>query len=63
MSELFLFSLLERFFIAQAVAAIPVSAFYQNATDNKVLRFCFAKKEKTLNEAVERILTFEKNFL
>ena len=45
------------------VAAIPVSAFYQDATDNKVLRFCFAKKEKTLNEAVERILTFEKNFL
>ncbi|HEY5392635.1 MAG TPA: aminotransferase class I/II-fold pyridoxal phosphate-dependent enzyme, partial [Hanamia sp.] len=45
------------------VAAIPVSAFYQDATDNKVLRFCFAKKEKTLNEAVERILTFEKAFL
>lgn len=49
--------------IKAGVAAIPVSAFYQNATDNKVLRFCFAKKEKTLNEAVERILAYEKEFL
>lgn len=45
------------------VAAIPVSAFYQDETDNKVLRFCFAKKEKTLNDAVERIIAFEKRFL
>jgi methionine aminotransferase len=38
------------------VATIPVSAFYKNAVDNKVLRFCFAKKEFTLDEAVNRLL-------
>jgi methionine aminotransferase len=27
------------------VATIPVSAFYQNSKDDKVLRFCFSKKE------------------
>lgn len=37
------------------VATIPVSAFYQNETDHKMLRFCFAKKESTLEEAVKRI--------
>jgi methionine transaminase len=37
------------------VASIPVSAFYQDAIDNKVLRFCFAKKEQTLEKAVERL--------
>ena len=37
------------------VATIPVSAFYQDGTDNKVLRFCFAKKEETLEQAVERL--------
>jgi len=34
------------------IATIPVSAFYQNGEDNKVLRFCFAKKEATLEKAV-----------
>jgi methionine transaminase len=38
------------------VASIPTSAFYKNGTDNKVLRFCFAKKEITLEEAVNRLL-------
>jgi methionine aminotransferase len=38
------------------VAAIPVSAFYQSGTDNKVVRFCFAKKKETLEMAVERLL-------
>ncbi len=33
------------------VAAIPVSAFYQNGADNKVLRFCFAKRDETLGQA------------
>lgn len=44
------------------VASIPVSAFYQDGKENKVLRFCFAKKEKTLSDAVERIINFEKKF-
>jgi len=37
------------------VAVIPVSAFYQDATDNKVVRFCFGKKEETLALAAERL--------
>ncbi|RTL49992.1 MAG: aminotransferase class I/II-fold pyridoxal phosphate-dependent enzyme [Sphingobacteriales bacterium] len=37
------------------VATIPVSAFYHHKTDEKVLRFCFAKKEETLLEAAERL--------
>jgi methionine transaminase len=37
------------------VAAIPVSAFYSDGTDNKVIRFCFAKKEETLKQAAERL--------
>ena len=40
------------------VATIPVSAFYKDAVDNKALRFCFAKKESTLEAAVERLLKF-----
>ena len=38
------------------VASIPVSAFYQNGTDNKVVRFCFAKKQETLEQAVEKLM-------
>ena len=33
------------------VASIPVSAFYNDKTDNRMLRFCFAKKEETLEKA------------
>ena len=36
------------------VATIPVSAFYKNACENRVLRFCFAKKEDTL--AAEKLI-------
>ena len=35
------------------VASIPVSVFYQKNIDEKVLRFCFAKKEETLEKAAE----------
>jgi methionine aminotransferase len=38
------------------VACIPVSAFYKDGTDNKVVRFCFSKKEETLEEAANRLL-------
>jgi len=38
------------------VTAIPTSVFYKNETDNKTLRFCFAKKEDTLKEAVNRLM-------
>ena len=37
------------------VTAIPVSAFYKNEINHQVLRFCFAKKEETLQAAVERL--------
>ncbi|HSU27938.1 MAG TPA: methionine aminotransferase [Chitinophagaceae bacterium] len=37
------------------VATIPVSAFYQSGKDDKVIRFCFSKKQSTLEEAVERL--------
>lgn len=33
------------------VASIPVSVFYQDKTDNLILRFCFAKREETLEKA------------
>jgi methionine aminotransferase len=39
------------------VAAIPVSAFYEQATESGVIRFCFAKQEQTLNNALERLQT------
>ncbi len=37
------------------IATIPLSAFYKNSEDNRVLRFCFAKKETTLERAVEKL--------
>lgn len=41
------------------VATIPVSAFYNDAKDNKVLRFCFAKKASTLEKAVDKLKKFK----
>jgi methionine transaminase len=38
------------------VAAIPTSAFYTKAIDHHVLRFCFAKRQETLDKAVDRLL-------
>lgn len=35
------------------VASIPFSVFYQDKTDNHLLRFCFAKKDETLEKAGE----------
>ena len=37
------------------VAAIPLSAFYGNGFDQHVVRFCFAKKDETLNAALLRL--------
>ncbi len=37
------------------VAAIPLSAFYGDGFDQKVVRFCFAKRDETLREAVVRL--------
>lgn len=38
------------------VACIPNSVFYTRGTDYKTLRFCFAKKQETLEKAVEKLL-------
>lgn len=35
------------------IATIPLSAFYKEATNQQVLRVCFAKKDETLLKAVE----------
>jgi methionine aminotransferase len=36
------------------IAAIPISCFYDNAPENqRVIRFCFAKSEETLTQALE----------
>ncbi len=48
-------ALAERLVTECGVATIPASAFYKDGTDHKVLRFCFAKKESTLEEAVYRL--------
>ena len=37
------------------VAAIPLSAFYADGFDQRVVRFCFAKEEATLNLALRRL--------
>ncbi len=37
------------------LASVPLSVFYTHKTDNKLLRFCFAKKNETLQQAAEII--------
>jgi methionine aminotransferase len=37
----------------EKVASIPVSVFYKDRTDHKVLRFCFAKSDETLLRGAE----------
>lgn len=37
------------------VAAIPLSAFYGNGFDQRVVRFCFAKQDATLHAALDRL--------
>jgi methionine aminotransferase len=39
------------------VAAIPVSAFFQQAQESGIVRFCFAKKDTTLELALEKLRT------
>lgn len=37
------------------VAAIPMSAFYDEPRESGIIRFCFAKKDQTLKTALERL--------
>ena len=39
--------------VEHKVAAIPPSVFYHDGEDNRVLRFCFAKRDETLEQAAE----------
>ena len=40
------------------VASVPGSAFYRGATGEKLVRFCYAKEDDVLEQAVERLRTF-----
>jgi len=44
-----------RLTIEHGVAAIPPSVFYHDNKDHKVLRFCFAKQDDTLEQAAEKL--------
>src|SRR5215212_8046059 len=44
-----------RLVLDHGVAAIPVSAFYAEGAVNTVVRFCFAKRDATLDAALERL--------
>jgi methionine aminotransferase len=46
-------SFARRMTIEYKVAAIPPSVFYHDGQDNRVLRFCFAKRDDTLKQAAE----------
>ena len=37
------------------IATIPLSVFYSQKNDCQLLRFCFAKKDETLEKAAEII--------
>ena len=41
--------------IEHGVATIPVSVFYERPPDVKLVRFCFAKENATLDAAAQRL--------
>jgi aspartate/methionine/tyrosine aminotransferase len=45
----------KRLVLDHGVAAIPVSAFYAEGAVRNVVRFCFAKRDATLDSALERL--------
>lgn len=45
----------EKLSLEYGVAAIPLSGFYADKAQNKVLRFCFAKTDETLSRAIEKL--------
>lgn len=48
-------SFAEKLTIEGGVATIPLSPFYRNGSSEKIVRFCFAKKESTLTDAATRL--------
>jgi methionine transaminase len=49
----------QRLVRAAGVAVIPLSAFYHDGTDHRVIRFCFAKRDETLHAAAQRLCRFQ----
>jgi len=45
----------QRMIVDYGVAVIPVSVFYDRPQENRVIRFCFAKKDETLRSALQRL--------
>jgi len=45
----------KRLIVEHGVAAIPLSSFYADGKDQKLIRFCFAKDNNTLEEAAKRL--------
>jgi methionine aminotransferase len=44
--------------VKKGVAAIPLSPFIAGgATSQRIVRFCFAKREQTLQQALDRLAT------
>ena len=41
--------------VTHKVAAIPPSVFYKDGDDSRVLRFCFAKRDETLEQAAQKL--------
>lgn len=44
-----------RLVVEHGVAAIPLSVFYQSKKDDRLIRFCFAKDQNTLEEAAKKL--------
>jgi len=55
------FQLAERLTKKYGIAAIPMSSFYHNEENSGTLRFCFAKTDKTLSDATEKLANFHKD--
>jgi len=47
--------------INYGVATIPLSPFYKNKKDERLIRFCFAKEEQTIRDAIQRLLQIPSN--
>ena len=48
-------SFAERLVCNHGVAAIPIAGLYAQPFENRIVRFCFAKKDDTLREALARL--------
>ncbi len=49
----------EQLVVEHGVASIPLSAFHHDGTDQRVIRFCFAKREETLRAGAARLATLK----